>query len=86
MTLGAQGIPINEVTYALKQTEDDQKTNMSESEDLLSLAHLERKRLVPGFLIYHSKYKYWVPTPSLMLLVSTIYSIRDYSFNSLVTA
>ena len=31
---------------------------MSESEDLLSLARLERKGLVPGFLIYHSKYKY----------------------------
>ena len=59
---------------------------MSESEDLLSLARLERKGLVPGFLIYHSKYKYWVPTPSWMMLVCITYSIRDYSFNSLVTA
>ena len=38
MTLGAQGIPINEVTYALKSKQKiNQKTNISESEDLLSL-------------------------------------------------
>ena len=38
MTLGAQGIPINEVTYVLKNKQKiNQKTNLSESEDLLSL-------------------------------------------------
>ena len=38
MTLGAQGIPINEVTYVLKSKQNiNQKTNISESEDLLSL-------------------------------------------------
>ena len=38
MTLRAQGIPINEVTYVLKSKQKiNQKTNMSESEDLLSL-------------------------------------------------
>ena len=38
MTLRAQGIPINEVTYVLKSKQKiNQKTNISESEDLLSL-------------------------------------------------
>ena len=38
MTLRAQGIPINEVTYMLKSKQKiNQKTNISESEDLLSL-------------------------------------------------
>ena len=60
----AQGIPLNEVTYALKTKQKiNQKTNMSESEDVLSLARLERQGLVPSFLIYHSKYKFWVLTP-----------------------
>ena len=59
---------------------------MNESEDVLSLARLERQGLVPSFLIYHSKYKFWVLTPPWMLLVSTIYPIYDHSFNSLVTA
>ena len=71
------------------QTKDNHKTNMSQSEDLLSLTSLERKGLVPagqGFLSHHSKYKYRVPTPSWMLHVCIIYSIRDYRFNSLVTA
>ena len=37
MTLRAQGIPINEVTYVLKSKQKiNQKTNISESEDLLS--------------------------------------------------
>ena len=38
VTLRAQGIPINEVTYVLKSKQKiNQKTNISESEDLLSL-------------------------------------------------
>ena len=38
VTLRAQGNPINEVTYALKSKQKiNQKTNISESEDLLSL-------------------------------------------------
>ena len=38
MTLRAQGIPINEVTCVLKSKQKiNQKTNISESEDLLSL-------------------------------------------------
>ena len=87
MTLRAKDIPLNEFPCALKTEQKiNHKTNISKSEDVLSLTHLERKRLAPGFLIYHSQYKYWVPTPSWMLLVCTTYSIRDYRFNSLVTA
>ena len=38
MTLRAQGILINEVTYVLKSKQKiNQKTNISESKDLLSL-------------------------------------------------
>ena len=38
MTVRVQGIPINEVTYVLKSKQKiNQKINISESEDLLSL-------------------------------------------------
>ena len=71
MTLRAKDIPLNESPCALKTEQKiNHKTNISTSEDVLSLTHLERKRLVPSW----------------MLLVCTTYSIRDYRFNSLVTA
>ena len=51
MTLRAKDIPLNEFPCALKTEQKiNHKTNISKSEDVLSLTHLERKRLAPGFL------------------------------------
>ena len=59
----SEDIPVNEVTCALKiKQKINHKTNISKSEEVLSLTSLERKGL--GFLSHHSKYKYRVPTPS----------------------
>ena len=50
MTLRAKDIPLNEFPCALKTEQKiNHKTNISKSEDVLSLTHLERKRLAPGF-------------------------------------
>ena len=87
MTLRAKDIPVNEVTCALKikqkiitkQTWVNQKT-------CYHWQVWNERDWCQGFLSHHSKYKYRVPTPSWMLHVCIIYSIRDYRFNSLVTA
>ena len=50
MTLRAKDIPLNEFPCALKTEQKiNHKTNISKSEDVLSLTHLERKGLGARF-------------------------------------